>query len=97
MSKFYSNNNLALLTMIREKNKSYLKDRELTEEGVIAEFVLSKEERGDFQSERGTASSGIKTLVCRICGNDSFVVGQAEYYTAVKCTACGYEIGIHEG
>jgi hypothetical protein len=46
---------------------------------------------------RGFQSKGIRTLVCKLCGCEEFIVGQDAYFTAIKCTECGYELGIHEG
>ena len=36
-------------------------------------------------------------LKCKKCGSDRFYVGQDDYFTAIKCPNCNYEISIHEG
>lgn len=38
-----------------------------------------------------------KTIKCVICGSIEFHVAKGEYYTAVRCTACRWEIAIHSG
>jgi len=38
-----------------------------------------------------------KTLFCIKCGSDKFIVGEGDYYTAIKCPICKYEICIHNG
>lgn len=37
-----------------------------------------------------------RVLVCK-CGGRSFTVGLDNYFTAVRCEACGFEECIHEG
>ena len=39
----------------------------------------------------------VPTLTCKGCEGNTFHVGSADYFTAVKCTTCGWEAGIHEG
>jgi len=36
-------------------------------------------------------------LECKKCGNDKFFVGSGNYYTAIKCPVCKWEVCIHEG
>ena len=36
-------------------------------------------------------------VICKICGGEKFYVGSEEYFTAIKCVNCNYEISIHEG
>ncbi len=97
MSQFYSGDNKSLLNKITDKNQLNLKEDSLDDDHVIAEFVVEMKNRNDFKIDRGSQSAGIKTLICKICNSDRFIVGQAEYFTAVKCIECGYELGIHEG
>ena len=37
------------------------------------------------------------TLSCKRCGNTAFMVGKGSYYTAVKCSACDWQLCIHDG
>lgn len=37
------------------------------------------------------------TVVCKRCGSANFFVGRGDYYTAIKCPTCAWEICIHEG
>lgn len=97
MSQFYSGNNEALLKKIASMNKEALQGVSLSDEQIIAEFVVELIYKEDFKLKKGGLSAGVKTLVCKICKGDQFTVGQDQYYTAVKCNECGYELGIHEG
>ena len=38
-----------------------------------------------------------KTYTCLKCGSNQFYVGKGDYYTALKCPICKWEICIHEG
>ena len=38
-----------------------------------------------------------KTVFCKHCGGNEFNVGQEDYYTAIRCVNCHWEISIHEG
>lgn len=97
MSLFYSKNDKSLLSDILKKNDLKKDFEQFNDQNVIAEFVIQKEKRNDFHMDKSSYSGGISTLICKICGNDKFVVGQAEFFTAIKCDRCGYELGIHEG
>ncbi len=37
------------------------------------------------------------TLGCKRCGGTTFHVGSATYFTAIKCTSCGWERCINDG
>ena len=37
------------------------------------------------------------TLCCKKCKNTAFRVGRGSYYTAIKCTACDWQLCIHDG
>lgn len=36
-------------------------------------------------------------LACAACGNDKFSVGSSDYFTAIRCDDCGWEVCIHNG
>lgn len=36
-------------------------------------------------------------VICRTCGGDRFNVGVGNYWTGIRCVACGWEAMIHEG
>lgn len=97
MGLFYSGNSEKILKLVKENNQLKNETKPFSDNNVIAEFVLKKEDRNDFILKKDSPSGGISTLVCKICGNDKFIVGQAEFFTAIKCDTCGYELGIHEG
>lgn len=60
-------------------------------------FELHKIEKGDFHINTSYAKEPAKTLVCSVCGADKFIVGSGDYFTAIKCINCGYEICVHRG
>ncbi len=35
--------------------------------------------------------------ICKLCGGDKFQVGSDEYFTAIRCIRCKWEVCIHEG
>ena len=61
------------------------------------EFGLKAVDRGDFHIGQCYENTPAKTLICSVCGNDRFIVGQGSYFTAIKCDKCEYEICIHDG
>ena len=51
-----------------------------------------------FKEGQYNNSPPCKAMVCKKCGGVKFHVGFGEnWYTAVKCPECGYEVCIHEG
>ena len=58
---------------------------------------LHTEDRGDFHIGQSYTTKVATTIICNKCGADEFIVGSGEYYTAIKCKTCGYEVAIHEG
>lgn len=97
MKNFYSGNDQKLLKQIAEINQIKQGKSGLSDHQVVIEYILEKLKRDDFHLQPGPSSGAIKTLVCRTCGSDQFMVGQGAYFTAIKCVRCGYEAGIHEG
>lgn len=37
------------------------------------------------------------TLACAKCGSQEFNVGQGNYYTAIRCPKCQWQLCIHQG
>lgn len=97
MIKFYSNNNRKLLSSIHKLNKLQSDEADFNDEGVIMEYVVEKKQQKDFHLVSEPEESSCETLYCRLCGTNSFVIGQKEFFTALKCEKCGYEVSIHEG
>jgi len=63
-------------------------------------------EQGDFLEEKNEIEFNIgqcyedipaRTLICKHCGCDTFKVGQGNYFTAIKCINCEYEVCVHDG
>jgi hypothetical protein len=97
MIKFFSNNNPGLLKAIHKLNSLQKDIADFTDQDVIMEYVIEKKHRDEFHLVSDEIEKRCATIVCRLCGNDQFVIGQKEYFTAIKCTRCKYELGIHEG
>lgn len=55
------------------------------------------EQRGDFHIGQIYDEEPAETYICKKCGADKFIVGAGDYFTALKCTNCGWEMCIHEG
>ena len=62
----------------------------------LEEPDIITEQRGDFSVGQSYTKDVCKTVICK-CGNDKFLVGQDDYFTALKCLECGIEGGIHDG
>lgn len=46
---------------------------------------------GDYRGENA------KVIKCKTCHGTEFIVAQGQYYTAIKCRECDYEVCIHDG
>jgi DNA-directed RNA polymerase subunit RPC12/RpoP len=55
------------------------------------------EHRKDFTIGQMYTDAPCRTIICNKCGADKFIVGKDDYYTAIKCPNCGWELCIHEG
>lgn len=97
MIKFFSNNDPGLLASIHKLNNPQKEFTDFADQDVMMEFVVEKKQRDDFHLVSDENETRCATIVCRLCGDDQFIVGQKEYYTALKCVRCNYELGIHEG
>lgn len=58
---------------------------------------LEEKEEIEFNIGQCYADEPAKTLVCKHCESDKFKVAQGDYFTAVKCVNCEYEVCIHDG
>ena len=54
-------------------------------------------EVGDFDIGQCYEEIPAKTLICKKCKSKKFIVGQGDYFTAIKCDKCNYEICVHAG
>jgi hypothetical protein len=52
---------------------------------------------GDFSIGQSYVEEPAYTIICKKCGSDKFIVGRSDYYTAIKCGKCKYELCIHQG
>jgi len=55
------------------------------------------EKKGNFIKGQSYEREPAKTIYCKQCGNDKFLVGSSHYWTALICPNCNYEICIHDG
>jgi hypothetical protein len=65
------------------------------------DFLEDGGEQGDHfhlsQYEGTSSADPVRQLKCVKCGGVDFHIGRADYYTAVRCVACRWEVCVHEG
>jgi hypothetical protein len=67
-------------------------------ESKACQSKIREAERGDFVFEKQVYDENFpKTIICRVCGSDKWIVGTGSYFTAIKCINCKYEVCIHDG
>ena len=71
-------------------------DKKFTD-NLLSKDVLDKISNDIFHITAGFNREKLKTLVCKRCGSDEFNVGVGDYYTAIKCKNCKWELCIHDG
>ncbi len=63
----------------------------------VYETTVSELEDGLFHCGQIYEDTPAKTLQCKLCGSKEFNVGTGNYFTAIKCKNCEYELCIHDG
>ncbi len=61
------------------------------------ESLLEKVDEPKFHIGQVYTDGPAKALRCLVCGGNKFYVGRDEWYTAVKCVTCEWELCIHDG
>ncbi len=61
------------------------------------EHYLKEKEEIEFNIGQSYEETPARTLICKYCGGEEFKVGQGDYFTAIKCIKCEYEVCIHDG
>lgn len=74
---------------MKAKNKNY--------EEPDHDDVLIESEDDEFEIGQCYEDIPAKKLICKKCGEDNFFVGVGNYYTAIKCKKCKWELCIHSG
>lgn len=59
--------------------------------------ILEESDEDLFEIGQVYDNDPAKKLVCKLCGNDKFYIGKGDYFTALKCPTCLYEICVHDG
>ena len=59
--------------------------------------ILKEVDQGDFSIGQCYEKTPAKTLICKKCGANTFIVGIGSYFTAIKCKKCKWELCIHNG
>jgi hypothetical protein len=62
-----------------------------------AKDYIRYSEDDEFHIGQGYEGVPAKRMECIHCDGTQFIVGQGNYYTAVKCPTCSWEVMIHEG
>lgn len=60
------------------------------------DFVDEKND-GIFHVGQSYQKEVAKTLYCKHCGGNDFKVGVGDYFTAIKCVKCLWEVCVHDG
>jgi hypothetical protein len=76
--------------MPREKDENYKQPQ-------WSDVIQTLPEDETFIIGQCYESEAATTLSCKKCSNTAFRVGRGDYYTAIKCTACDWQLCIHEG
>lgn len=56
-----------------------------------------KKEDGLFHIGQSYEETVAKTIYCKNCGGKEFNVGSGNYFTAIRCVKCEWELCIHDG
>ncbi len=62
-----------------------------------SEYLVEEKKDGEFHIGQCYDEEPAQTLYCKHCGGSEFKVGQGNYFTAIKCKKCEYEVCIHDG
>lgn len=62
-----------------------------------SEYVRAVPEDDTFHIGQRYTGVAAETIACKACGGRQFEVGRGEYYTAIRCPKCEWEVCIHEG
>ena len=76
--------------MTRIKNKGY-------KEPCYQDVIVKLPEDDTFFIGQSYEEAAATTLACKKCGGMNFNIGQGNYFTAVKCVNCDWQLCIHEG
>lgn len=60
-------------------------------------YLLKEDETIKFHVGQSYTKDTAKAIACSICGGNEFNVGQGDFFTAIKCVKCQWEMCIHEG
>lgn len=66
------------------------------EELQFEENVYERKDREDFVIA-DYDDAPLETVICKRCGSDEFIVGNAFCVTAIKCKKCKWQRVIHDG
>lgn len=61
------------------------------------ESFYKKIEDKPFHIGQSYTNKPARRLACIECGATSFEVGMDDWFTAIRCTSCGWEVCIHNG
>jgi len=60
-------------------------------------LVQTVEDDDTFHLGQVYEEKAAATVACSICGGREFNVGQGNYFTAIRCVKCGWELCFHDG
>lgn len=59
--------------------------------------VIKEVDEDEFEIGQSYEKTPAKKIKCRKCGSKEFIVGVGNYFTAIKCPKCKWEMCIHDG
>ena len=78
-------------------NGKYYNDPWSLQDIESIDIEIEEKDDGLFHIGQCYEKEVAKTLFCKKCGDNKFHVGRGNYYTAIKCVNCGWEICEHDG
>lgn len=66
-------------------------------DSVPKESFINEKQDNLFHLSQSYEKKIVDTIYCKHCGGKDFNVGVGDYYTAIRCINCEWEMCIHKG
>lgn len=77
---------------VDESKDFYSPDKAINKDDLL-EYVQD----GLFRIGQIYEDQPAETAICKKCKGKEFNIGSGSYYTAIRCTKCGWQYCLHEG
>lgn len=64
---------------------------------IDADYFCKESDEDVFHIGELCSNQAAELVKCKICGGSNFNVGRGNYYTAIRCLECQWEVCIHDG